>query len=260
MKKILGVDTKNFIIYIIGLFLSIIFISVSFAFGSEDNWRNVFCGVGASGVGAVVLAYFIDFANIKSGENEIKNKRVILFASLKSNISSSISGMFILKTYSEYENIEMSYKNFAKCVDILINKYVLAVQNFCEYGRTSQNVQEALNLKQWEYSIRNIEENIKIILDNQIGLTSQHILSQIELSQLHESYKWILEARLPYFSIKHDKNINKIYLDFPSTSLSDTDIFNIRGCFKVYVESLDRLINVINELSDIKEMQYDNKG
>lgn len=72
-KTILGVIKSNLVIYIFGLIVSIIFIAISFIFSAENNWRAIFSGTGASGIGAVFLGYFIELSNTKHA-NMIKNE------------------------------------------------------------------------------------------------------------------------------------------------------------------------------------------
>lgn len=82
-KTILGVIKSNLVIYIFGLIVSMIFIAISFIFSAENNWRAILDGIGASGIGAVFLGYFIELSNIKHAnmiKNEIRMQKLSMLA------------------------------------------------------------------------------------------------------------------------------------------------------------------------------------
>ena len=63
-QLICGVSSGNFIIYIISLAVSIVFIGLGFIpCESFSTWATLFMSVGASGIGAVILAFFIERSN-----------------------------------------------------------------------------------------------------------------------------------------------------------------------------------------------------
>lgn len=62
MKKILGVSKGNFWIYIVGLVVGFLFICLYFI-NPENAFLTVLMSVGASLVGAIILAYFIERSN-----------------------------------------------------------------------------------------------------------------------------------------------------------------------------------------------------
>ena len=93
MKKIIRwiiknskVDGINLLIYIIGLIISVSLIALSFIFSSENNWRAIFGGTGASGIGAVLLGYFIERANNCRLEKEKLRTREKLVSAIDSDI------------------------------------------------------------------------------------------------------------------------------------------------------------------------------
>lgn len=69
MKKILGVSKGNFWIYIVGLVISFLFIGLYFI-NPENAFLTVLMSVGASLVGAIVLAYFVDYFNCKNQDEK----------------------------------------------------------------------------------------------------------------------------------------------------------------------------------------------
>ena len=70
-RTILGVSKLHFLIYLAALGFSLILI-VPYAFFCQEKWQNIGMSIGASGVGAALLGYFIELA-VKSTEH----KRII---------------------------------------------------------------------------------------------------------------------------------------------------------------------------------------
>ena len=80
MKKILGVSKGNFWIYIVGLVVSGGLIGVYFI-EPENCVLTVLMSIGASLVGAIVLAYFIELSNNKvqqKNKDEVRRTKTIL--------------------------------------------------------------------------------------------------------------------------------------------------------------------------------------
>lgn len=69
MKKIWGVNKRNFYIYLSGLLLSILLIGLYFI-DKDHPWCIVCCSVGASLIGAVVLGYCIELGNANSKKEQ----------------------------------------------------------------------------------------------------------------------------------------------------------------------------------------------
>lgn len=80
MKKILGVSKGSFWIYLVGLILSGVSIRVYFI-EPENCVLTVLMSIGASLVGAIVLAYFIELSNNKvqqKNKDEVRRTKTIL--------------------------------------------------------------------------------------------------------------------------------------------------------------------------------------
>ena len=106
-KKILGV--YNFWVYLIGCFLSLGFIGLGFI--KEQGfvvWAEIFLYIGTSGIGAVVLAYFIEFSNNKIQDKKIQEFRKNQLCGLLSNLT------FILNRTAWY---------FVRCFSVLDKNY-----------------------------------------------------------------------------------------------------------------------------------------
>ena len=106
-KKILGV--YNFWVYLIGCFLSLGFIGLGFI--KEQGfvvWAEICLYIGTSGIGAVVLAYFIEFSNNKIQDKKIQEFRKNQLCGLLSNLT------FILNRTAWY---------FVRCFSVLDKNY-----------------------------------------------------------------------------------------------------------------------------------------
>lgn len=80
MKKILGVSKGNFWIYVVGLIISGVLIGVYFI-NPENAFLTVLMSVGASLVGAILLAYFIERSNNfvqEKNKEEVRNTKTLL--------------------------------------------------------------------------------------------------------------------------------------------------------------------------------------
>lgn len=74
------ISKRNLVIYILGLAISLLLLGLYFI-APDSPWCIVSCSIGASGIGAVVLAYFIEWSNEKTKE---ENKRAIRASKLYS--------------------------------------------------------------------------------------------------------------------------------------------------------------------------------
>ena len=57
----MGILKSHFLIYAVAFLVSLAFIA-PYAFCSQDKWQSISMSIGASGVGAVLLGYFIELA------------------------------------------------------------------------------------------------------------------------------------------------------------------------------------------------------
>lgn len=67
-KAIIGISKMHFVIYIVALIISLVLI-VPYAFCNQCTWSSISMSIGASGVGAVLLGYFIELA-VESEEHK----------------------------------------------------------------------------------------------------------------------------------------------------------------------------------------------
>lgn len=255
-NNVLCVDKVHFIIYlitlIIGLLSSIGIILLGWHF--ENVLINYFLSLTASLIITSIFAYLLDVANSKSHEVELATKRTLLFNPLKNEIAAMMGRTSIIWNYEDLQDKEINYANIESCVDSLLNKYIICIDKLSKQGRDIKLINESFNIKQWEeYGIREIEKQIKIILDNQITLISENILMQEDCIYLNLLYKSISNAKLPYLSIVYDKNISKATVEWPQSSLSDIDINNLHSSFKYFISILKSVIANISEFNSLEK-------
>lgn len=70
VEGILGVNKSHFLIYLITLALSIL-LTIPYGCDSAAPLHSILMSVGASGVGAAILGYFIDMASQKNEKNKL---------------------------------------------------------------------------------------------------------------------------------------------------------------------------------------------
>lgn len=150
-------------IYSGGLAFSILFIGLSFINKLPLGWQNVFCGIGASGIGAVFLSFALEWAN---ETRRIKQNKLI-FQTSNSDIFSSICSLLrvvnrIITTINhsmgidnckiENVNVEELVKMFCDAIKkienmtipILSNSEIVSTKEM-EYMRTQRHCGELLS-------------------------------------------------------------------------------------------------------------------
>ena len=122
-KKILGV--YNFLVYLIGCLVSIAFIAIGFI--KEEafkDWAEVFLYVGTGGIGAVVLAYFIELSNNKRDDKNKTQHRSEMLASSKFYLYLLIERMFWAYNRIEIEVLKKrkNENTYKMRLDVFIEK------------------------------------------------------------------------------------------------------------------------------------------
>lgn len=255
-KTILFVEKTHFFIYLItlsiGFLSSIATILIGWYF--ENAIINYFLSLTASLVITPLFAYMIDVANSKSHKNELVEKRNLLLNPLINNIAAMMGRTLIIWNYEDLQDKEISYTNFETCIDALLDKYIVCIQQLSQQNRNIGLVNESFNIKQWEeYGVREIEKQLKTFLDNQINLISENIFSQNDYFYFNLLYNSVEKARLPYLSMVQDKNISKAIVDWPQMPLSDIDISNLHSSFKFFVSTLKSVVTNIADFNSLKE-------
>lgn len=125
-QLICGVSSGNFIIYIISLVVSIVFIGLGFIQGeSFKTWATLFMSVGASLIGAIVLGFALDCINSHNKTEQSKRIFQIAHTQLYSTIISlmMLLNLFINKFYKIIDKkTDFKYENLT--IAELIQKYV----------------------------------------------------------------------------------------------------------------------------------------
>ncbi len=112
---ILGVGKRNFFIYLAGLIISFSFIIPYF--WCENSIISILMSIGASGVGAIILAYFIEKAGIARDKENKQWKRESLMQPIIFDLQNSFC-CFVSRLYLQGFNI-----NFSKNLIYNINAY-----------------------------------------------------------------------------------------------------------------------------------------
>ena len=152
MKKIMGIRQANFVIYVVGFIISASLIGLYFIKPCLPI-LIVFCSIGASGIGAVLLAYFIDLSN------EFRNEKN------KQELTRKIFSLLIF-FFDEYIN------ETKKCIEkiySIIGKQKIDIDNY-------EELKNFVNDIILEYYLQENEKTVKL---SNILLNLENILLQI---------------------------------------------------------------------------------
>lgn len=104
-RIILGVEKRNFLIYLIGLIISVVFILPYFWF--QCPMFSILMSIGASGFGAIILAYFIERVSIARDQENRNLKRENLLQPIIFDLQNSFCA-FIYQLYFDGFCIDFS--------------------------------------------------------------------------------------------------------------------------------------------------------
>lgn len=251
---ILYVPKIHFIIYlatlISGLISSIAIVWVGIYF--NNSIINYFLSFTASLVITPFFAYMIDVANSKIHKKILTEKRQLFLNPLIGNILALLGRTSIIWNYDDFRDKEIAFSNIEDFIDALLNKYVICISNLSQQNRDIRLVNESFNIKHWEeYGFREIEKQLKQLLDNQMNLINESIFTSKDYFYFNLLYSAVEKARLPYLTVEQDKNISKTVVDWPQMPLSEIDINNLHSSFKFFISTLK---NVIANLDDFKHI------
>lgn len=99
-NTILGIMKSHFLIYLIALIASLILI-VPYGFFGQTEWHSISMSIGASGVGAVLLGYFIEFAT----ENIERKKTIFSYNDSILMIYRNLWEIFANRSYAYMKSI-----------------------------------------------------------------------------------------------------------------------------------------------------------
>ena len=192
MKKILGVKIGNFIIYIIGVMVSSLLIGLYFIDHNKPGWI-LCCSIGASGIGAVLLAYFIDL-----GANQRENKILKRYIdSLKFTLARGYCEIIncIQKQYTK-----TIYSNETKLSDVLNEKFenlLRQTQNKYPIYKNkqiidiSQDEKSFVNSLKFQSRMGNLAIEINDIFSHRYEFISNGYFDKREIDSL-----WIMNLQL----------------------------------------------------------------
>lgn len=223
----------------------------------NNSLINYFLSLTASLVITPLFAYMIDVANSKMQKTQLSEKRKLFLNPLINNISATIGRSMIMWNYEDLRDRTISYANFESCIDAILDKYVICLAKLVRQRDEIRLVNESFNIKHWEeYGFREIEKQLKIILDNQINLLAEDVFSQNDIFHLNLLYDAVCKARLPYLSMTYDKNISKAAVDWPQAPLTDLDIGNLHRAFQFFVSTLKNTVAFISEFKVLETFSF----
>lgn len=194
MRKIVGVSKSNFYIYLIGTIISVVLIGLYFI-SPNCSWYILSCSIGASGVGACILAYLVERSNNKLAElkaNKIKSQSL-------HNLSNSII-LFVASFIKSYFMVR------ERISEDITNSESIKLSNLNEISNYFINLENA--------TIINGADNYDDIIKNTIAKVSNNIdhsfdqlknmLTHIENNQLFYTYNEI-------FTFEEFETLNNAY-------------------------------------------------
>lgn len=256
---ILGVRKTHFFIYLITLLIGIISSILSIVIGIKYNnsTTGYFLSLTASLVVTSIFAYFIDLANNRENLSEIDNQRKTVLMPVIISILT-----FLLRIIPSHANKKLqSYtlKDYENELHKIMDEYINCIELLSKGNRDLKLVNESFNIKNIEiYSIRDLESKLQILITQQEMLVMKNIINRQEFSLLDILYKDVIETKFPYLSSDNDKNISKLYVDWPTNKLSDLDMKNLHTKITILFNSLDMISNNIKEFNCIKNIKFNN--
>ena len=103
------IGRRNFWIYLVGLVVSIILLGIYFI-DYQNQWCILSCSVGASGIGAVILAFFIEDSNNRKVAHEKQKTRDELISPILSDLTRIVC-MEALIIEQENEELKQRIEN-----------------------------------------------------------------------------------------------------------------------------------------------------
>ena len=192
---------RNLCIYIIGLAISILLLGLYFI-DINNPWCIMCCSIGASGVGAVILAWLIEDSNNRRLENEKKTARDIITSPIINDLTQIICiEALIAEKESEEFKQKIQNKTLTEIVEELEAYHLAKIKNvpkatiedFEAYDEDNKdNLENRLRALRWRgglinyatddiYFNRSYNISYELFTDNEI----EHLkMIQINLSKM----------------------------------------------------------------------------
>lgn len=164
-------NKRNLIIYIVGLAVSILLLGLYFI-NPQSPWCTIFVSVGASGIGAVILACFIEWSNEKTryeNRQDIRKTKFHLVVVLATRLLERLAFCY----FKRKENI-FSVRDRETC-------YRIAYDEF------------------WDELYKQEEYLEQLLLADTAPLIAPIRLPDKEIRRLCESFSNFIDARIPEF-------------------------------------------------------------
>ena len=193
LSKKLNINKLNAKIYFWGLVLSVAFV-VPYLFWQCHPLWTILCSIGASGVGAVLLGFFIERAS-----NQIEKKRIDLFRTNKLNTimlqathSLERTGYWYYRIIQEVINNDKSNKCFCISYDVLWNKFEEIENDWAKTYFFDLYSAEALknminSLKSIAATYNSLSEMLSVLIRNIDSYETDGFFSHEEVSSLRSA-------------------------------------------------------------------------
>lgn len=183
-KRIFGIKASLFNIFLITFCISIDLILIYFI-NPKNTLFNVSMGIGASLIGAVFLAFLLEFNDNKINNEKIKVFRKEKFNLIKSYLTRAIEMIirkFYILYYNELDKNKIYALKYSDIKEILINKFI----DYDIYNYENNNFnQQTINMYNDGFSILDTIINMvnKIIAQDDLLIINE-ILSKEEIEKL----------------------------------------------------------------------------
>lgn len=142
---------KYILTYCISFVVSAVCIGLSFV-DSEEHWCSVLCGIGTSGLGAVLLAVFIEICNIRQQSQKINTDRKSILSSVQHDIFNLIANeVVILEKEDETFKAAIEGKPLADIIEKIKETHHKQLRS-C--GISSDDYDKFNSSKQYAYEFR----------------------------------------------------------------------------------------------------------
>ena len=261
-KRLLGIPYRRFILYCvligIGIILSVIFIILGYKF--NDSIINYFLGFSASMIVTVLFAYLIDYVGQKELRDIEKAKRVIYIQPISMKIIELYHRIMLFNlNEGRIEDKEYKFDDFEYFYKLTFTDYCRYLDSLLNGNRPLMEVNAAFGIKNsiQEWCLKEIVNNIELIISNKPVLKAESLFNDKELYMLERLKELSENLYLPYLgTLSSDKNTAKAFIDWPKESVNDIVKNNYNGQIKAFVNELKRIATDFDELKTILNVKF----
>ena len=261
-KRLLGIPYRRFILYCIligiGVILSVIFIILGYKY--NNSIINYFLGFSASMIVTVLFAYLIDYIGQKELHDIEKTKRVIYIQPISMKIIELYHRiMFLNLNEGRIEDKEYKFDDFEEFYKLTFADYCRYLDSLLNGNRPLMEVNAAFGIKNsiQEWCLKEIVNNIELIISNKSVLKAESLFNDRELHMLERIKELSINLYLPYLdTLSSDKNTAKAFMDWPKESVNDIVKNNYNGQIKAFVHELKQMAYSFEEFQNVVNVKF----